>query len=298
MNRDVKVGIFVLIVISSSLGFVLLAAPAVKKDSLEDIKPTLFSFSKKSDESSKKAYWDEDLTLEMESPTGAIELSSAEEKASVKTKFIEISQPEKVTTRSATDLTLPNTENPPNSPIKEATKELNSSSEKVDKKLEKDDLVADIKKKEENNIITNKPIDKPLEPKVLEDTYYTVKEGDTLSNIARMHYKDMNKHKLISDANKGLKAKDLKIGMKIFLPGAESQKKLEIIMKPIEKPTINDENKIVVYTVKSGDTISTIARKFFGKNYLMEDFKKANPGKDLGKLKIGQTINIPGTNKK
>ena len=74
--------------------------------------------------------------------------------------------------------------------------------------------------------------------------------------------------------------------------------KFTVITKPLEKATMADVNKSVIYKVKSGDTISSIARKFFGENYSMTDIKKANPGKDLSRLKIDESINIPGQSKK
>ena len=137
-----------------------------------------------------------------------------------------------------------------------------------------------------------------METKTLEDTIYIVKEGDTLSNIAKAFYDDSKKHQLISDANNGLSSQNLKIGMKIRIPGSESQKNLPTIKKPLENPSMIDENKAVVYKVKQGDTISSIAKKFFGDNFSMADIKKVNPGKDLSRLKIGESISLPSQTKK
>lgn len=297
MNRDGKIGIIVLIVICSGVGFVLLAAPTVKKDSLKSDRPTLFSSSGKPKKGSTRTFYDEDLSIEMVVPTGSTE-ASAPRKAEPKP-----SAPAEIVIEKKAVKLAP--EQPASSPaldrkaaLKELEDAMRNSNDRLDIPLENKPINADKTKIEESVNSSNKSTDKPLESKDLEDSYYTVKEGDTLSNIAKALYQDVNKHKLISDANNGLSAKDLKIGMKLFIPGTESQKKFVVINKPLEKSTMAEVNKTVIYKVKSGDTISSISRKFFGESFSMTEMKKANPGKDLSKLKIGESINIPGQGNK
>ena len=46
-----------------------------------------------------------------------------------------------------------------------------------------------------------------------------------------------------------------------------------------------------VYTVQGGDTLAAISRKF---NVKLDALAAANPGLDARKLRVGQTVNIPG----
>ncbi len=46
-----------------------------------------------------------------------------------------------------------------------------------------------------------------------------------------------------------------------------------------------------IYTVQGGDTLAAISRKF---NVKLDALAAANPGLDARKIKVGQTINIPG----
>lgn len=308
MNRDAKIGIFVLIVICSGVGFVLLAAPTIKRDVYHESRSSLLDFSGESNKKPSRAIIEDDVSLELEVPTGYAEVKSN------KTSPITPKQPKEIASSEKKPENIEKQEKPaeqavsqpiakaPVSDRKSALKELEESmrnpSIKPDIKLDNTSKNADITKVDENKINPNKSTDKPLDSMVLEDVYYTVKEGDTLSTIARLHYQDSSKHKLISDANKGLSSKDLKIGMKVFIPGTESQKKYATISTPLEKTTMAEVGKTVVYKVKSGDTISSIARKFFGESYSMTEIKKANPGKDLTRLKIGESINIPALSKK
>lgn len=274
MNSDAKIGVIVLLAICSGVGFVLLAAPNSDENyqNNENLITKIFSSNK-----TEKPYIDREFS---------IDILDKEEKP--------ISQPEIVKEQVKPNqeiISLPD-ENKIELPPKEVTPEVvkENKNQMVDTPKE----ITDIKAPKEPNKIS----EKPLEPKVLEDFTYEVKAGDNLSKIARAYYQDGRKHELISLANNGIKSENLKIGMKLILPGDESQKKLIGISKVAEKKPIVENSKPVIYKVKSGDTISTIAKKFYGKDYSMDDIKKANSGKDLSRLKIGESINIPVQNKK
>jgi len=47
------------------------------------------------------------------------------------------------------------------------------------------------------------------------------------------------------------------------------------------------------YTVKKGDTLSSIAKQVYGNGNLYNKIVKANPGIDPNKIKVGQKITIP-----
>ena len=111
------------------------------------------------------------------------------------------------------------------------------------------------------------------------DVVYTVKAGDTLSAIAARYgttYKALAEYNGISNPN------IIRVGQQIKIPGKSAtatQEKTE--------PTAE-----TVYTVKSGDTLSGIARKY-GTTYqqLAAYNKISNPNK----ISVGQKIKIPGT---
>lgn len=50
------------------------------------------------------------------------------------------------------------------------------------------------------------------------------------------------------------------------------------------------------YTIKSGDTLGSISKKFFGTTTKWKEIAKANNISDPGKIKVGQMIEIPTTN--
>ena len=60
--------------------------------------------------------------------------------------------------------------------------------------------------------------------------------------------------------------------------------------KPVVAPATAAGTK---YTIKAGDTLSTIAGDFYKDTRKWSVIAKANPGVDPSKLKIGQVINVP-----
>ena len=133
-------------------------------------------------------------------------------------------------------------------------------------------------------IITPTPIAEPtsITPTIgtplAEGTEYTVQPKDTLWKIAKHFYNDGAKYKIILEANKEvIKNEDeIKPGMKLIIPPASAG---EITTKPpreIKEPTPVTEKPTVasagskIYTVRKGDGLSEIAKKFYkngGKKY-------------------------------
>lgn len=101
---------------------------------------------------------------------------------------------------------------------------------------------------------------------------YIVKKGDTLEKIAKKFYGRSSKWKKIYNANKNKvsKAKKVKAGANLFIPA-------------------------MTYTVKKGDDIKSIAKKYYGKKTEWRQIYNAN--KDIipksGKLKTGTTLVLP-----
>lgn len=115
---------------------------------------------------------------------------------------------------------------------------------------------------------------------------YEVKPGDSLWSIAHKFGVSVEK---IVQINKIDPNKKLQIGEKLRIPleGKLSQKK--------EEPAQNKPQKGIVYQVKEGDTLWTIARKF---GVRVEDIARVN-GISINKtLQIGEKLSIPSASQK
>jgi peptidoglycan endopeptidase LytE len=122
-----------------------------------------------------------------------------------------------------------------------------------------------------------------------ETTTYTIKKGDTLSEIA---YKYGLKVPEIMALNCMTNPNKLKVGQKVMLPGKVDfdSPKHHVTKKPkVERPAEPVEGA-AEYTVKSGDSLSAIAAAH---GTTVADIKKANSLTSNG-LKIGQKLMIPG----
>jgi len=109
-------------------------------------------------------------------------------------------------------------------------------------------------------------------PYTVEDNenYYKVKSGDTLWNIARENGLTVTELKEVNN----LTSNSLSIGQLLYIPKEET----EII-------------ETEVYTVKSGDTLYSIARKY---NLSVDELKKLN-NLTSNSLSIGQKLKISST---
>ena len=102
---------------------------------------------------------------------------------------------------------------------------------------------------------------------------YTIKSGDTLYNLARKYNTTVD---AIMKINPGINPNNLKVGQVICIPQAAP---------PV--PSCPDG---FLYTIRAGDTIYNLGRKF---NVPVQDIINANPGIDPDNLQIGQVICIP-----
>ena len=109
-----------------------------------------------------------------------------------------------------------------------------------------------------------------LNPTELQETY-TVKRGDTLYSIAKNHNTTINEIKKLNN----LSSDTLSIGQTLILPSGEI----------IENVTTEDQ----IYTVKAGDTLYSISRKY---NITIDELKALN-NLTSNLLSVGQTLKIP-----
>lgn len=160
---------------------------------------------------------------------------------------------------------------------------------------------------------------------------YTVQNGDTLKSLAKKFYGKSSKWKKIYDANKGKipASKKLKKGMKLQIPainytvkkgdtiksiakkyfGARSKwKQIYQINKDVVPSTLKLKTgtKLVIpvpvvcaiYTVKDGDSLEKIAKKYYGKSSKWKKIYDANKNKISvsKKVKAGKKLFIPAVN--
>ena len=97
---------------------------------------------------------------------------------------------------------------------------------------------------------------------------YTVKLGDSLYSIARKYNTTVDNIKKINNLTSNL----LSIGQVLKIP--------------------NNEENYITYTVKSGDSLYSIARKY---NTTVDNIKKLN-NLTSNLLSINQVLKIPATN--
>lgn len=109
-----------------------------------------------------------------------------------------------------------------------------------------------------------------LNPTELQETY-TVKRGDTLYSIAKNNNTTVDEIKKLNN----LSSDTLSIGQTLILPSGEI----------IENVTTQDQ----IYTVKTGDTLYSISRKY---NITVDELKALN-NLTSNLLSVGQTLKIP-----
>jgi len=128
-----------------------------------------------------------------------------------------------------------------------------------------------------------KKVEKPKKPQY---RVITVKRGDTLASISKRFYGNSMEFKRIIRANHDIKraSTQLRLGQKIIVPIIESK---------------NIKNKVAkkrrIITVKKGDTLAIIAKRFYGdyskyKKIVDANYKIKN---EHTRLHIGQKIYVP-----
>ena len=168
---------------------------------------------------------------------------------------------------------------------------------------EKIKKVENSKQKEYQDIIkTNTKEIKEVE-KNEKDEYkvVTVKKGDSLASISKRFYGNSMLFKKIIRANKDIKSASshLHIGQKIIVPILKSKKidNKKIIRKRVvkKKRVAKKKARRRIITVRRGDTLSTIAKRFYGnpaKYYKIVNANYKIKSKHTH-LYIGQRIYVP-----
>lgn len=128
------------------------------------------------------------------------------------------------------------------------------------------------------------PVQVPPPP---EDTFYTVKQHDTLSDIALMWFGNAQKWDLILAANPSIDPRRLQVGQKLRLPPRESQRTQTVTART---------QGVRTYVVRAGDTLSSIAESTLGDAALWRRVYAANQrtiGGNPDRLAVGMQLIIP-----
>ena len=123
---------------------------------------------------------------------------------------------------------------------------------------------------------------------------YTVKSGDTLSSIASAWFGSSSKWQKIAAANPSVDPGKLRIGQTLRMPAREMAAGLP---NPTPAGRAAAAGVSSDYTVKSGDTLSSIAARTMGKAASWKEIYDANKvaiGSNPAALKIGMKLRIPG----
>lgn len=126
---------------------------------------------------------------------------------------------------------------------------------------------------------------------------YVIKEGDTLGGIARRTLGSEAKWEELVKLNPGLDPKRLKIGTTIRLSGSAPA----ALAQPVPAPAASAPAAAAApatgrtHTVKSGDTLGAIAKKYLGSTTKADALFEANRDqlKSPDALKVGQVLRIP-----
>ncbi|MCC6682812.1 MAG: LysM peptidoglycan-binding domain-containing protein [Phycisphaeraceae bacterium] len=131
---------------------------------------------------------------------------------------------------------------------------------------------------------------------------HTVADGDSLYRIAEKYLGDGTRWREIVNANPGKIGDDnqIQVGAKLTIPSREINRPAPAgtpdsqSPAPMTAPTRSNARK--TYTVKSGDTLFSIARVQLGDGGRWKSIYDANRDKlaDPDSVKVGQSLKIPG----
>ena len=120
-----------------------------------------------------------------------------------------------------------------------------------------------------------------VEPAAAPAGDYAVAKGDTLTTIAKAHHVTLP---ALQAANPGVDSKHLKIGQKLVIPAATTPAATAPTTSMVAADAGGD-----TYTVKSGDTLTTIAKKH---GTTIKALQAAN-NLTTTKIKVGQKLKLP-----
>jgi nucleoid-associated protein YgaU len=124
---------------------------------------------------------------------------------------------------------------------------------------------------------------------------YVVKQGDTLYGIALERYGDARGVALIEAANPGLSARSLPVGHRLVLP-EEKVPAPGTAERAAPAPADGGRAETKVYVVRKGDTLVSLARKFYGDASRYRQIHELNAdtlSSPTATLHVGQRLRLP-----
>lgn len=128
----------------------------------------------------------------------------------------------------------------------------------------------------------------------------TVKEGDTLGELAAKHLGSAGKYPLIMAVNTDVldKPQNLRAGMKLRIPAEQVAEVIEEANEALADGGEARDTEPVAsnsYTVKEGDSLSSIAGKLLGDPNRYDDIYKVNKDKlsSANDIRVGMKLKLP-----
>jgi len=131
-------------------------------------------------------------------------------------------------------------------------------------------------------MVTNPPVVAPVDLAPVSGAEYVVVKGDSLAKIAKKNGVTL---KALQAANPGVAPTKLKIGQKLSIPAGGSAS----TTSAAPSAAVGGDTTGATYTVKSGDTLTKIAKK---NGTTVKAIEAAN-GLSTTKIKVGQKLKIP-----
>ncbi len=128
---------------------------------------------------------------------------------------------------------------------------------------------------------------------------YTVQPGDTAHRISERFYGTTRYWQQIMGANPLVAFDSLRVGRVIRVPEDPNNVQGMVVDEndePVEAPNTPDASPEIEYVVRSGDTLSEISQRIYGRSSLWRIIRDANREKvgDEGQLiRPGMTLTIP-----
>jgi len=116
---------------------------------------------------------------------------------------------------------------------------------------------------------------------------HTIKSGDSISKLAQKYYGDYKKYGIIAKFNNMDDATRVKIGQKIRIPEIGG-----VSFGTNEEKVTEDTADYVVHILKSGESVSKLAKLYYGDYKKFHIIAEFNNMSDATRVKIGQKIKI------
>jgi nucleoid-associated protein YgaU len=127
---------------------------------------------------------------------------------------------------------------------------------------------------------------------------YVVRKGETLGDIAMAHLGSWRRWTEISALNGNLEPSMLRVGMKLTLPAgsgpASGTRSLAVpVVSSASSTRAAAPARTGVYTIRSGDTLSSIAAAMLGDEQRWPEIAALNPKVDPNRILAGATLVLP-----